>query len=285
MQAVSGSRGAAAYSSSELDDDISAATFWNATAQTELPIRGNATDPGMLVTYASLNLRDQTRKAADLPNQLRYLPADCRLYWTFTNFNNYTRLWHDVSSAVYTDPALCVAGSTNVLEEPDDTVAPLSRERRSESAESQDLSSYILDAIDGPFNTALNDPGVSDGYGGHGLAGFPIFCGDNVPDHSKCKSTGTSCEPVSSPCKSCSSSGCPIESLKEYRCLKKSNGGMANCGPHLEFKALSWVDSKVSASGGRQQSQGKSITTGFCYPERLAKPVECKRLRTLWDNY
>ena len=77
---VSSGRGAAAYSSAEVDADIETAINFNVSSQSQLPARGNKTDTRMVIYFAGLSLRDQVRENATLPNQLLYLPADCRIY-------------------------------------------------------------------------------------------------------------------------------------------------------------------------------------------------------------
>lgn len=110
MQAAAGTRGAMPYYSYYLDIDMEYTEALNETAQDQLPPR----DPGMSISYASFNLRDQVRTAdsSSIPLQFAYEAADCRLYFTLDNALNMTRLWHDVAEAAWDDSSLCVAGST-----------------------------------------------------------------------------------------------------------------------------------------------------------------------------
>jgi hypothetical protein len=112
MQAVSGNRGAAIYSTDELDVDLLFArdidVFVNDNVNASVP---EVRESGMYITYASVNLRDQVRVNETTPLQFKYEAADCRVYYTLANLYNFTRLWHDVAAAV-ADPSLCVEGST-----------------------------------------------------------------------------------------------------------------------------------------------------------------------------
>lgn len=109
MQAVSGSRGAIAYSSDILDSDFEFASSVNDTASNVLP---QVRDSGMIVNYAGFNLRDQVRDNDTTPLQFKYEAADCRIYYTMQNAFNETQLWLDAATAIWEDPSRCVAGST-----------------------------------------------------------------------------------------------------------------------------------------------------------------------------
>ncbi|KAK1836465.1 hypothetical protein QBC39DRAFT_367282 [Podospora conica] len=115
MQAVSGSRGARQYSAHHLDVAFSKAINVSsaaAPALPEIPPDGTHRDTGMWTPFAGINLRDQIRRADDVPLQFRYEPADCRVYYTLRNIYNMTQLWRDVAAAAWVDPSLCVPGST-----------------------------------------------------------------------------------------------------------------------------------------------------------------------------
>ncbi|KAF2966543.1 hypothetical protein GQX73_g7024 [Xylaria multiplex] len=122
MQAASGTRGAATYTAAQLDND-----FWNASVivpldnseSSDLDTLNTLTtiistrDQGMWINWAGFTLRDQLSSIDDPePLQLKYKPADCRIYWTIDNVLNFTRLWSDVSAAIWDDQSLCVKGST-----------------------------------------------------------------------------------------------------------------------------------------------------------------------------
>jgi hypothetical protein len=111
MQAVSGTRGARAYSADAIDEDISYVDYTvdNEAVYKSLP---NRSDTGMWVTFAGFNIADQTRKDDPVPLQFKYEAADCRLYYTLANVYNMTQLWRDVSNAAWRDTSLCVEEST-----------------------------------------------------------------------------------------------------------------------------------------------------------------------------
>ncbi|TGJ84342.1 hypothetical protein E0Z10_g4410 [Xylaria hypoxylon] len=72
----------------------------------------SARDRGMWVNWAGFTLRDQLSYLEDPePLQLKYRPANCRIYWTIDNVLNFTRLWSDVAAAIWDDQNLCVDGS------------------------------------------------------------------------------------------------------------------------------------------------------------------------------
>lgn len=112
MQAPAGTRGAEDYTFSpydgNLDADIAFAISVNASAAAAFP---NLAE-NILITYASLNLRDQIRRNETVPLQFVYEAANCRIYYTLLNTYNYTALWHAAAAAIWTDPSLCVSGST-----------------------------------------------------------------------------------------------------------------------------------------------------------------------------
>ncbi|KAL9068013.1 MAG: hypothetical protein Q9157_006629 [Trypethelium eluteriae] len=142
MQAASGSRGATSYSSDELDGDFATTVEKNATAGDQLP---QVRDPGMVITYFGFTLRDQVRPNATTPNQFLYLPADCRIYWTFANINDYGRLWRDVWNARYNDTSICVPGSTGVTAPAKNTANV--RQKRSTPASDVSVGEYIEDGL------------------------------------------------------------------------------------------------------------------------------------------
>lgn len=115
MQAPAGSRGARSYSVTDtLDDNIAYAQYIlqdeEDPRQNFLPNRTEALD--VYVQYAGINLRDQVRKGSDVPLQFLYEAANCRIFYTFKTWNNYTALWQYAADAIWTNPNLCVNGST-----------------------------------------------------------------------------------------------------------------------------------------------------------------------------
>ncbi|KAK8123150.1 peptidase s41 family protein, partial [Apiospora sp. TS-2023a] len=120
MQAASGTRAAAMYTAAALDDDFHNATDILAvngdyrSSNDSLALLSGPRDTGMWVNSAGFSIRDQVRSADDPePLQLKYQPADCRIYWTLDNVVNFTRLWSDAAAATWDDPGRCVSGSTS----------------------------------------------------------------------------------------------------------------------------------------------------------------------------
>lgn len=114
MQAPSGSRGASDYDLEVLDANIGFAQAilqdQNSPEQNFLPNRTTAID--VYITYADINLRDQVRRNETIPLQFAYEAADCRIFYTPKTIYNYTALWQYAADAIWTNPSLCVSGST-----------------------------------------------------------------------------------------------------------------------------------------------------------------------------
>ena len=119
MQAVAGTRGALAYSSDQLDNDIYQATTFNSSVANDLPSSHVTESLQFWVTHAGINLRDQTRKGntENFPQQFAYEAADCRIYWTYSASNNCRNLWQNAADAMWTNLDLCVKYSRNQNEE------------------------------------------------------------------------------------------------------------------------------------------------------------------------
>lgn len=108
IQTASGTRGAQLYTAENIDDAIAVAEYFNATTATFLPDR----DEDVLITFLGVNLRDQIRKEQeDVPVQFVYDAADCRIFYTFETWSDYSQLWTYAVSAA-SDAKLCVPGST-----------------------------------------------------------------------------------------------------------------------------------------------------------------------------
>lgn len=111
MQAVSGSRGAAAYTSWDLDFDIQGLndTLDDQDSFAKFPRRS---DTGMWVNNAGITIRNQVREGDDTPLQFLFQAADCRIFYTLKNVYNMTQLWYDAVKATWDDTSLCVKNST-----------------------------------------------------------------------------------------------------------------------------------------------------------------------------
>ncbi|KAL9075419.1 MAG: hypothetical protein Q9157_004021 [Trypethelium eluteriae] len=169
IQAASGSRGAAAYSNDELYYDFEVAGE-NSTAAASLPLV--PPDTGIQGVFAGFTLRDQIQRNHTIPNQVLYMPADCRLFWTFANFYNYTRLWQDVYEVAFTEPSSCVPGSRNVTASPTTT-------HPAEPAEDKTALHILhgLSTVETPINKTFEDMDFPNLWDGDPLPGLKI-CDD-----------------------------------------------------------------------------------------------------------
>ena len=113
MQAVGGTRGAAAYSVVALDYDFDDGLRYEPVDKpgliSQLP---NRTDTGMWINYAGFTIRNQVRGTDFTPLQFQYQAADCRIYYTLETIYNATKLWSYTARAAWDDPSLCVQDST-----------------------------------------------------------------------------------------------------------------------------------------------------------------------------
>lgn len=108
MQTASGTRGVQLYTAQNIDNDIALAEYFNATTSNYFPDR----TVDVYIPYLNVNLRDQIRKdQEDVPLQFLYDAADCRIFFTFETWSNYSSLWTNAVNAI-SDPKLCVPGST-----------------------------------------------------------------------------------------------------------------------------------------------------------------------------
>jgi hypothetical protein len=113
MQAVSGTRGAAAYSADALDYDFADGLLYLPVDRPEVASQlPNRSDSGMWITYAGFTIRNQVRGTDLTPLQFQYQAADCRIYYTLRTVYNMTELWRHAASAAWDDPSLCVQDST-----------------------------------------------------------------------------------------------------------------------------------------------------------------------------
>ncbi|KAI4924401.1 uncharacterized protein J4E92_007482 [Alternaria infectoria] len=113
MQAVGGTRGAAAYSADALDFDFDEGLEDSPVEKPEvvsqLPDR---TDTGIWINYAGFTIRNQVRGTEFTPLQFQYQAADCRIYYTLETIYNMTQLWDYTARATWDDQTLCVQDST-----------------------------------------------------------------------------------------------------------------------------------------------------------------------------
>jgi hypothetical protein len=257
---VSGTRGARVYSADAIDDDMNYIKddVGNEVVYNSLP---NRSDTGMFITYAGLNIADQTRKDDPLPLQFKYEAADCRLYYTLANIYNLSRLWHDVAAAAWTDSSLCVQGSTanaNNATKP----APA----RTARIPTPDLG---LGTVNRAFLEVNSTGGLFDGQPGR-QTGKIIHCSidsecgaDNTPCTSIQINCGSAEKPRWSPTKACTP-----------RCSDTSD-----CtGERTVCVKTEVVDSKFHSNSGNSQ---KSADLHGIVRRGLCKPLSGSRPRSL----
>lgn len=287
MQAASGSRGALAYTSYQLDADIADAIKHNPGAASSLPPLDNSTDQrdsGMYLIAAGLNLRDQVRSAnytsdsaaeddggAPLPLQFAYEAADCRLYWTLDNALNMTRLWADAASAMWAglpggSNASCVPGSTGYASHGVNATAS------NPAPESTATSVASLPAVEWDYDVSpgeASNAGLEDGLKPRsGVTAASIIPCDPADEGKLCPDRQTTCRFVQTTCKNgkaatgasrcvppCSpSSGCGISGL-----FCDASGGRF-------FESNNFNKLKKPAVGGSTHAGLKQESRGYCVP-------------------
>lgn len=286
MQAASGSRGAAAYDSDTLSSDYEQAMSLN---ETTIPILQTFPEAGLRTTYLGFNLRDQVRPSSTIPNQFLYMPADCRLYWSLQNFNDYSQLWMDAYNGIYNDTFICVQGSTNVTEAPKRNA----RAKRT-AAVRRDLSKSIADHInDGisaaPFLTLANlgndAPGVqaTEDLGPNVKVVGCLLLNGGL-DYSRCP-IGTECHRVTFPCTDYSDcqrqpqrNRCQGEpDVQEYAaiCKARCSGGVIDqCNSRYESCVFdSQINTELNSITQNQRdfrtfNHKRIAGTGYCEPKR-----------------
>jgi hypothetical protein len=233
MQAPAGSRGAAVYSTSDLDSNIEFAQMVNAATLNVLP---NRTED-LLVSYASINLRDQIRRnKTNMPLQFMYDAADCRIFYTPNTWYNYTNLWKYAADAIWKNSALCVKGSTAAdLSKPDGP--PPNRQHNNNS------TIPSVSGSPGEFNPILEPSEILDS-----AVNIKPFAGRPCKDDKDCNGGGQfSCKSVTT----CDNNG-NIDNANQCvpSCSSIQDCGNGNCQFTQE----------------QNGSRGRSFRTGFCIP-------------------
>jgi hypothetical protein len=254
MQAACGSRGAAAYNDAYLYNDYDHAREVNATAGGLLPQwSSDSVIQGITVGFT---LRDQIRPNATVPNQVLYLPADCRLYWTFSNIYNLTQLWTDVYDAMYVDQSKCVPGSVNAI-------APSTNHTVAALTHSESISQSISHNIIKGLVNSEDDSDFIDLLDGSALGnvedGFPTAGGGSERLYSACteSSNHLDCYTMRFKCKSPKTNE---KNVYSRGCV--GNGGRHNCDRgSCNTKAF-----LVSKGNNVGSGEGRLIPTGACQP-------------------
>jgi len=144
MQAVGGTRGAQAYTTVDIDEDIEVAEILNTTLANVLPDRS----AGNYINFAEFNIKDAVRQGETFPLQFAYEAATCRIFYTQHTVYNYINLWNYVNDAVWRNPSLCSDGSahgTTIL--PTDSKGPAKNGKDITAADSKDLAHLILSGM------------------------------------------------------------------------------------------------------------------------------------------
>jgi hypothetical protein len=114
MQGAAGTRGAAAYTAQQLDEDIEGTQYIR-----NVSTPGEAGLPdcslGLYLPFLGVDLRDQIHEhdPEHVPLQFQYQPAECRIFYTPKTWYNYTALWIHAADAIWSSPGLCIANSTS----------------------------------------------------------------------------------------------------------------------------------------------------------------------------
>lgn len=260
MQAVSGGRGAVAYSSQILDDDIALALA--IPDQTTAAILPTVRDSVININYAGFGLRDQMRPNGTIPLQFQYEAANCRIFYTKDNFYNYTRLWNDVYSAIWVDISLCVEGSSGYATAGNTTEALAAPPPMASS-----LGQYI--------HAGSNEPVIN--FNVEATGGLPDSTGANrntqaaqtCPLGQSDCTTGGTCQKVKRSCTGRSGS------FTQKVCLTTcypSNGGVLDDSCPAGF----YCDPSGTANGKAiKNANGRTVTIGICRPDPAARNLPC----------
>ena len=144
MQAVGGTRGAQAYTTVDLDEDIEMAKILNDTVTGVLPNR----DASNFINFAEFTIKDAIRKGEDFPLQFAYEAATCRIFYTQHTVYNYLNLWNYVVDAIWRNPSLCIDGmanATTIL--PTNITGPAKNGRDITAVGSKDLANLIVSGL------------------------------------------------------------------------------------------------------------------------------------------
>jgi hypothetical protein len=271
MQAASGSRGAAAYDSYLLDVDFQETISYDANTSAQLPSRDT---PGMYISYAGINLRDQVRTAdepAGPPLQFTYVAADCRLWYTLDNVLNVTALWRDAATAAWTDSRRCVAGSTGYATAANST-ATTKTPPTSSAMSLPDLPAvYYGEDFEAPAGT-VDTGSIHDDQQAASLSPPVVLCDKKNPV--ACSSGRSSCQTIQF--------GCAKGGVRKTvdACVRGCIKGQTQCGGDANFcDATSFVESNQGTSKLGIKLKGgiaaKSVQRGYCVPTQGTKALGC----------
>ncbi|KAF8862096.1 hypothetical protein BDZ45DRAFT_224480 [Acephala macrosclerotiorum] len=252
MQGASGSRGARIYTTDELDSNIEFAQEiieYDDSSANPYFLPNRTTELNVQVTFASINLRDQVRPNETTPLQFAYEAADCRIFYTPRTFYNYSALWQYAADAIWTNPNLCVNGSTGFASQPG---AKINVNGPSPSSDAGTITANdILGHLDTSKIPYLTHDSSSIDDGIPVKAALPIPC-DSTADCLNAKKANHQCALI----QLCDSLGNP-EGAPSKRCLKTctndQNGnsgctGAQSCQLHLQICSLKGAPCAVKNS-------------------------------------
>jgi hypothetical protein len=256
MQAASGNRGAILYDADTLDDDFDFAKQIDRTANSTLP---RDRDSGILITYAPFNLRDQVRRNESIPLQFRFLPANCRLYYTLANTYNMPTLWRDAVNATWYDPSRCVQGSRRNMTVGHKPVASNNTAQTGPSHKGTWLS--------GGTDIDDSDGGIQDGSGPDDGTETQLCKPSQPCKGGQCTTFSISCDgrtvKTVSACLAPCRTGRPCKGLTMCQYQTQLNSKFAGLGK-------SSVNSPSGSLGAQTQKY-----SGFCYPTKAKRDLGC----------
>ncbi|KAI1640957.1 hypothetical protein F4809DRAFT_588177 [Biscogniauxia mediterranea] len=262
MQAASGSRGARLYSAYSIDDDIDDASSYNDTAANQLP---QVRDSGMVVSFASFNLRDQIRDKETIPLQFKYLAADCRIWYTFDNVYNMTALWRDAARATWDDPSLCVDGSTGFA---------ISGNKTAAANPPPKPTALTVSIPEVEYDQDLNLEEAGGLPDGHGPVGKPdkIKTCDPKKANTEC-SAKQACVSIPVTCSN-------KKSKSVYACVSRCQNRDNYCSSETEFCWAKSSSESVRGTSGVSSKNAKAsfqapLKSGYCVPHVGTSALGC----------
>lgn len=189
--------------------------------------------------------------------QFKYEAADCRIYYTFANIYNMTRLWHDVAKAAFEDQSLCIEGSqgfstTNTTSAKAPPKPATQDPILSLNSTSIRQASWDDDAFDGLKNGRGRNRGSSEIR--------------KCPDDKVC-AVGYACKPVSVTCASGGTSNV-------FACLPSCQNGEQCIGTCALSASTESKREVFKAASGAPQYLAK-LSTGYCYPKQGTRALGC----------
>ena len=239
MQAASGSRGQEIYDADDLDADIAQAISFNASTTSLFPDRS----VDMFISYLTFNIRDQIRQNSDTPLQFQYDAADCRIFYTAETFSDYSQLWTYAANSIFSEPNLCVSGSTGFS-----TTNPNPNPPPQNSNTTQ--QPFIV------TNTTSGIPGLELGsYSPKNVGKFV------QPSNSKqaCNNHGQGCASGTCDLKTTTGSG----TFRGQKITFKSGTCTASNGPNRNLQTKQDEPGEIHGDGYDPKAVARSIETGW----------------------